>query len=79
MVLPYKQPQAISGVFDFKKYLHWMLKRTNQPINYYLNKANEDELETEMKRREDALKLSFCRYNSDKCIKDSAPIVIPAF
>jgi hypothetical protein len=56
-----------------------MLKRTNQPINYYLTKANEGELEVEMRRQEDALKLSFCRYNSDKYIKESAPLVIPAF
>ena len=40
-VLPYKQPEAADGVFDYKKYLLWMLKRTNQPIDFYLIKANE--------------------------------------
>jgi len=56
-----------------------MFKRTNQPISYYLLKANEGELDVEMRRKEEALNLSFCRYNPDKYIKDSAPLVIPAF
>ncbi len=36
----YKQPSSKGGEFDYKKYLKWLLMRTNQPIEYYLVKAN---------------------------------------
>jgi len=54
---PFRQEECQS--FDLKKYITWLFSRTNQTIEYYLVRENENEADEEMKKQEEALKLSF--------------------
>lgn len=38
----YQQPSSKGVVFDYRKFLLWLLKRRNQVIEYYLVRANEN-------------------------------------
>ena len=55
----YQQESVKGGVFNFRKFLLWLLRRTNQAIEYYLVRGNENEVEEEMRKQEEILKQSF--------------------
>lgn len=75
---PYKQGET-SSVFQYKKYSTWLFSRTNQQIEYYLLKSNENEIDAEMKRQEEALKLSFRKTPHDKGLRENANVIVNAY
>ena len=76
--LAYKQGLD-GGWFSTQKWLTWFLKRTNQPIEYYLLKESEGEIDGIMKEEEEKLKLSFKRSPRDKELTDNAEMIVKSF
>ncbi len=50
MPLSYIQPSSNGSLFLYRKYIRWLLVRSNQTIEHYLIKVHENEADEEMKK-----------------------------
>ena len=67
------------GWFVANKWLTWFFKRTNQPIEYYLLRESEGEIDEIMKQEEEKLRLSFRASPRNKELTDNAELITKSF